>query len=132
MASTSSKCNGAPDKKKQRTLDNMLVTLKSQSMNNKATASTSSSSATTNTDTDNDVDMVTLHHVKLQQATTETDAYVFDIGELDFRNQLSDTQQFNILNNIFVPDKTWKGPLRQVGKTKRRVPNSVFDQSRLE
>ena len=114
MALTLSKCNGPPDKKKQRTLDNMFVTLKPQSMDNKATASTLSSSATTNTDTGNDVDMVTLHHVKFQQATTETgetetDAYVFDIGESDFRNQLSDTQKFNILNNKFFPDKTWKG-----------------------
>ena len=97
MASTSSTCNGPLNKKKERTLDNMFVTLKPQGMDNKATTSTSSSSATTNTDTSYHVDMVTLHYVKLHQATTEigeteTDAYVFDIesltSEINCQNEL--------------------------------------------
>jgi hypothetical protein len=54
----------------------------------------------------------------------------FDIGEVDFSKTLSDSQKFQILTNKFAPDKKWKGPQRVIGKNKRRVPSSIFEESR--
>lgn len=56
----------------------------------------------------------------------------FDISDIDFSTALTDLQKFNILQDAaFKPGKNWKGPLRQVGRNKRRVPNCVFDTSRF-
>jgi hypothetical protein len=56
----------------------------------------------------------------------------FDIGDVDFSDaqSLSDSEKYEILTNIFKPKKTWKGPLHKIGKKCRRIPCSVFDESR--
>lgn len=55
---------------------------------------------------------------------------MFDIGNVDFSTTLTDSEKYSILTVKFIPDKTWKGPQRVIGKSIRRVPSSLFNESR--
>jgi hypothetical protein len=63
------------------------------------------------------------------ESMSSCDITEFDIGDVDFSSTLSDSVKFKILTEKFVPDKAWKGPQRFIGKCKRRVPSSIFEES---
>ena len=74
----------------------------------------------------------TSEHCAAPQSTRSEQVQVrsFDIGLVDFSKILTDNDKYNILTEKCVPIKSWKCPLRLTGKTKRRIPNSVFYTSR--
>ena len=52
------------------------------------------------------------------------------MGDIIFDKPIEDSVKLEILSKRFIPGKGWKGTLRQFGKTKRRVPSSIFDDMR--